>query len=74
MADHHQGTFTPNQTDVCHPNFSRNFARWAAEADSGMRETIIRTKRIIADSRALLAETDRVLASRRTKRSVSGSD
>ena len=53
----------PN-VDIDHPDFSRQHLMWAYRQQSEIRDLIAGTKETLAESWALLAEADRILALR----------
>jgi hypothetical protein len=61
MADH-QSYPLPPKFDFRDVDFRRNWSLWAAQTEREMLELIIATKETIKDSRALLAEADRLFS------------
>jgi len=48
--------------DISDPDFPALCAAWATQMRSEMQETIALTRRTVAESRALMEEVDRVVA------------
>jgi hypothetical protein len=53
---------SPSELNCDDPEFPAQIAVWAAQARCEMKESVAAAKKGIAESRALLAEADRMLA------------
>jgi hypothetical protein len=62
-------THTRAPSDVYGPEFLSRYGDWKAHISSEMQETVAATRRTIEQSKALIAEIDRVLAVRPCRRS-----
>lgn len=64
MADHQGSHLLPLELDLHDPEFPRKAVAMRLQIQREFQETLIATKKTIADSRELLAEADRILAKR----------
>lgn len=58
------GHSSPSELNCDDPQFPQQIAVWVAQAQHDMQLTVVATKKTIYESRALLANVDRVLARR----------
>ena len=58
----HHSSLLPRELDPHDPNFERKSRSWAFEAQCQMNELVLRTRETVEESRALVAEVDRLLA------------
>jgi len=61
---HHPAHISPSELDVCDPNFRGQLAAWTIQIRSEIEEMFVLTNETIATSKALIEETDRLLALR----------
>ena len=64
MADHHGNHLLLSALDIRDPEFPRKAVSLTFKIVREFQETLIATKKTIANSRELMAEADRILAKR----------
>jgi hypothetical protein len=63
VVDHPKDYLVPSQLDTRDPDFARHSSVWAAQTQCEITALVEATKEAIADSRALMVEADRIVAS-----------